>query len=128
MNDQKLGNHIRNEIIKIFPYLILYGKNRIAYFKYIQENIIESKEYFKRRYSIVYLEKCLEIFSFKMFNKIGLTDFLIKLINDQNNAISANIINLIYVYNKKITKNSGLMFKNILKNLSKINKENKDNK
>ena len=128
VNDQKLGNHIRNEIIKIFPYLILYGKNRIAYFKYIQENIIESKEYFKRRYSIVYLEKCLEIFSFKMFNKIGLTDFLIKLINDQNNAISANIINLIYVYNKKITKNSGLMFKNILKNLSKINKENKDNK
>jgi len=77
---------------------------------------------------VVFLEKCLEIFSFKMFNKIGLSDFLIHLINDENNTISANIINLIYVFNKKITKNSGIMFKNIIKNLSKINMENKDNK
>ena len=126
--DEKLGNHIRNELIKVFPYLILYGKNRLVYFKYIQENIIDSEKYFNRRYSVIFLEKCLEIFSFKMFNKIGLCDFLIKLINDPNNAISANIINLIYIFNKKITKNSGNMFKNILKNLSKINKENKDNK
>ena len=63
-----------------------------------------------------------------MFNKIGLCDFLIQLINDENNAISANIINLIYTFNKKITKNSGIMFKNIIKNLAKINMENKDNK
>ena len=128
MDNQQLGNHIRNGLIKIFPYLILYGKNRITFFKYIQENIIESKRYFNRRYSVVFLEKCLEIFSFKMFNKIGLSDFLIHLINDENNTISANIINLIYVFNKKITKNSGIMFKNIIKNLSKINMENKDNK
>ena len=128
MNNQQLGNHIRNELVKIFPYLILYGKNRIVYFKYIQENIIESKKYFNRRYSVIYLQKCLEIFSFKMFNKIGLCDFLIQLINDENNAISANIINLIYTFNKKITKNSGIMFKNIIKNLAKINMENKDNK
>ena len=128
LEDKKLGNHIRNELIKIFPYLILYGKNRVTYFKYIQEHIVQSKSYFTRRYSIVFLEKCLQIFSFKMFNKIGLSDFLITLINDENNAISANIINLIYVYNKKITKNSGMMFKSIIKNLVKINKDNKDNK
>ena len=128
INNEHLGNHIRNEIIKVFPYLILYGNNRVTYFKYIQEHFIQSKKYFFRRYSIVYLEKCLEIFSFKMFNKIGLSDFLIMLINDENNAISANIINLIYMYNKKLTKNSSLMFQNIIKNLAKINKDNKDNK
>ena len=66
INNQKLGNHIRNESIKVVPYLILYGKNRVNYFKYIQEHIIQSKFFFSRRYSIVYLEKCLQIFSFKM--------------------------------------------------------------
>lgn len=128
INNSKLGNHIRNESIKVIPYLILYGKNRVNYFKYIQEHIIQSKTFFSRRYSIIYLDKCLQILSFKMFNKIGLLDFLITLTEDENNSISAGIINLIYVYRYKITKNSGIMFQNILKNLSKINEVNKDNK
>lgn len=128
INNSKLGNHIRNESIKVIPYLILYGKNRVNYFKYIQEHIIQSKSFFSRRYSIIYLDKCLQIFSFKMFNKIGLLDFLITLTEDENNAISAGIVNLIYIYRHKITKNSGIMFQNILKNLSKINEVNKDNK
>ncbi len=128
INNSKLGNHIRNESIKVIPYLILYGKNRVNYFKYIQEHIIQSKSFFSRRYSIIYLDKCLQIFSFKMFNKIGLLDFLIALTEDENNSISAGIVNLIYIYRHKITKNSGIMFQNILKNLSKINEVNKDNK
>ena len=128
INNSKLGNHIRNESIKAIPYLILYGKNRVVYFKYIQEHIIQSKYFFSRRYSIIYLDKCLQIFSFKMFNKIGLLDFLITLTEDENNSISAGIVNLIYIYRNKITKNSGIMFQNILKNLSKINEVNKDNK
>ena len=128
INNSKLGNHIRNESIKDIPYLILYGKNRVNYFKYIQEHILQSKSFFSRRYSIIYLDKCLQIFSFKMFNKIGLLDFLITLTEDENNSISAGIVNLIYIYRHKITKNSGIMFQNILKNLSKINEVNKDNK
>ena len=128
IQNEKLGNHIRNELIKIFPYLILYGKNRVVYFKFIQEHFIKSEKYFNRRYSIVFMEKCLQIYSFKMFNKIGLSDFLITLIHDENNSISASVINLIYIYNKKITKNSAMMFKDIIQSLSKINKDNKDNK
>ena len=128
INNSKLGNHIRNESIKVIPYLILYGKNRVNYFKYIQEHILQSKSFFSRRYSIIYLDKCLQIFSFKMFNKIGLLDFLITLTEDENNSLSAGIVNLIYIYRHKITKNSGIMFQNILKNLSKINEVNKDNK
>ena len=62
INNSKLGNHIRNESIKVIPYLILYGKNRVNYFKYIQEHIIQSKSFFSRRYSIIYLDKCLQIF------------------------------------------------------------------
>ena len=128
INNSTLGNHIRNESIKVIPYLILYGKNRVNYFKYIQEHIIQSKSFFSRRYSIIYLDKCLQIFSFKMINKIGLLEFLITLTEDENNSISAGIVNIIKIYRHKITKNSGIMFQNILKNLSKINEVNKDNK
>ena len=63
-----------------------------------------------------------------MFNKIGLLDILLNLVNDNNNAISASIINLIYIYNRKIILGSNFVFQNICKNLSKINKINKDNK
>ena len=128
VDDQQLGNYIKNEIIQVFPYLILYSKNREIYFKFIKENIISSATFFSRRYSIVFLNKCLQIYSFKMFNKIGLLDILLNLVNDENNAISASIINLILIYNKKIILGSSFTFQNICKNLSKINKINKDNK
>ena len=128
IDEPSLGNYIKNEIIQIFPYLILYSKNRQTYFKYIKENIINSSTFFNRRYSIAFLNKCFQIYSFKMFNKIGLLDILLNLVNDKNNAISANIINLIYIYNRKIILGSCFIFQNICKNLSKINKINKDNK
>ena len=35
-----------------------------------------------------------------MINKIDILDILLSLINNKNNAISANIINLIYIYNQ----------------------------
>ena len=128
VDEQKLGFYIKNEIIKVFPYLILFSKNRVIYLKYINENIINSLTYFNRRYSIPFLNKCFQIFSFKMINKIGILEILLSLINDKNNAISANIINLIYIYNQKIMLGSSTIFQNICKNLSKINKLNKDNK
>ena len=128
VENQKLGNYIKNEIIQVFPYLILFSKNRLIYFKYINENIINSHTYFNRRYSIPFLNKCFQIYSFKMINKIGIIDIVLNLVNDTNNAISANVINLIYIYNKKIILNSNFTFQDICKNLSKINKLNKDNK
>ena len=128
IDDQQIGNYNKNKAIEVFPYLILYSKSRQMYYKYIKENIINSATFFNRRYSIIFLEKCLQIYSFKMFNKIGLLDILLNLVNDNNNAISASIVNLIYIYNRKIILGSNFTFQNICKNLSKINKINKDNK
>ena len=102
IDDQQIGNYNKNKAIEVFPYLILYSKSRQMYYKYIKENIINSATFFNRRYSIIFLEKCLQIYSFKMFNKIGLLDILLNLVNDKNNAISASIVNLIYIYNRKI--------------------------
>jgi len=127
VENDKLGNYIKNEVIQIFPYLILYSKNRNIYLKFIKEKIIYSTSYFTRRYAIYFFDRCLQIYSFNMFYKIGLLDILLSLTNDINNSISASIINLIYIYNKKIMINSGLLFQNICKNISKINKKNKEN-
>ena len=70
IDEQQLGNYTKNEIIKLFPYLILYSKNRQIYFKYIKENIITYSTFINRRYSITSLNKCLQIYSFKILNKI----------------------------------------------------------
>ena len=122
-----LGNHVRNEVICIYPYLILYSKDRTNYFKCINDKILTSEKFFNRRYSIPFIKKCFEIYSIKMFMKIGLIDIIISLINDENNNISASIINLIYRFHKKIILTQGSIFQKICKILSKMQKSDKEN-
>ena len=62
-----------------------------------------------------------------MFMKIGLIDIIISLINDENNNISASIINLIYRFHKKIILTQGSIFQKICKILSKMQKSDKEN-
>ena len=112
-----MGNYTKNEIIQLFPYLILYSKNRQIYFKYIKENIITYSTFINRRYSIIFLNKCLQIYSYRILNKI---------VNDQNNVISACIINVIYIYNRKIILGTNFIFQNICKNLYQKNRYIKD--
>ena len=125
--DQKLGNHIKIEYINIFPHLILYGNNRNNYINFIEDEILKSVYFYTRRYSINYLNKCFEVFSINSLIKFGFIDYIFLLINDDNNIISACIINLIFKYRKKIAIYSPNTIQKIIKTLSKINKLNKDN-
>ena len=128
IKNQNFGNYIKIEYINIFPYLILYGKNRQTYLYFIEEEIIKSPQFYTRRYSINFLEKCLNIYSFNLFIKFSLLDIVYTLINDSNNIISASIIDIILLFHKKIIVNGNEFFHNICKSLSKINNLNKDNK
>ena len=125
--DQKLGNHIKIEYINIFPHLILYGNNRNNYINFIEDEILKSVYFYTRRYSINYLNKCFEVFSINSLIKFGFIDYIFLLINDDNNIISACIINLIFKYRKKIAIYSPNTIQKIIKTLTKINKLNKDN-
>ena len=128
IKNSNLGNYIKVEYIYIFPYLILYGKNRQIYLNFIEDEIIKSPEFYTRRYCINFIEKCLSIYSFNLFIKFNLLDIVYNLINDENNIISASIIEKILFFYKKIIFTSNDVFQNICKTLSKINKLNKDNK
>ena len=123
-----LGNYLKVEYINIFPYLVLYGKNRQIYFNFFEDEIIKSPYFYTRRYSINFIEKCLKIYSFNLFVKFNLLDIVYNLINDENNIISASIIEKILKFHKKIRTCSDEVFQNICQTLSKINKLNKDNK
>ena len=128
IKNQKFGNYIKVEYINVFPYLILYGKNRQSYLNFIEEEIINSPQFYTRRYSINFIEQCLNTFSFDFFVKLNLIDILYKLIHDDNNIISASIIEKVLFFYKKIIAFGNDVFQNICKILLKINKLNKDNK
>ena len=126
LENKNVGYHIKNEVISVYPNLILYSKERDEYFKLINEKILISEKFFFRRYSIIFIKKCFEMFSFKLINKLGLIDTIISLINDQNNNISSSIIKLIFIFYKKIYFASNLTFQKICKIISKVHKTEKE--
>ena len=128
IKNANFGNYLKVEYINIFPYLILYGKNRQIYLNFFEDEIIKSPQFYTRRYSINFIEKCLKIYSFNLFLKFNLLDIVYNLINDENNIISASIIEQIFLFHQKIISCSNEVFQNICQTLSTINKLNKDNK
>ena len=121
-----IGNHIKIEYINVFPYLILYGKNRQTYYNFIEDEIMKSNQFYTRRCSINFVEKCLNIFSFKLFLKFNFIEIFFYLINDENNIISASIIEKIYIFSNKIKTCSEETFEKIYSILSKIDILSKD--
>ena len=128
IKNSNLGNYLKIEYINVFPYLILYGRNRQIYLNFLEDEIIKSPLFYTRRYTINFIEKCLKLYSFNLFLKFNLLDIVYNLINDENNIISASIIEKILNFHKKIVYSSNEVFQNICQTLSRINKLNKDNK
>ena len=121
----EIGNHIKIEYINIFPYLILYGKNRQNYYNFIEDEIFKSNQFFTRRCSINFIEKCLSVYSFKLFLKLNFMEIIYYLIHDENNIISASIIEKILIFQNKIRIISKETFDKICSILSEINILNK---
>ena len=126
IKNSEIGNHIKIEYINVFPYLILYGKNRQIYYNFIEDEILKSNQFFTRRCSINFVEKCLNIYSFKLFLKFNFIEIIYYLIHDENNIISASIIEKILFFHKKIRLCSKETLDKICSILSEINILNKD--
>ena len=124
---RNMGYFIKNKYIQIYPYLILYSKNRKIYINFIKNEILNSSQYFLRRYSITFLKKAFKIFSLNFLSNLGLIDELISLINDKTNEISSCIINLVNQNSKNILVNSTYIFSTLHKVINKINKNIGDN-
>ena len=126
IKNSEIGNHIKIEYINVFPYLILYGKNRQIYYNFIEDEIIKSNQFFMRRCSINFIEKCFKIYSFQLFLKFNFIEIIYYLIHDENNIISASIIEKIFVFHKKIKNCSNDSFDKICSILNEINILSKD--
>ena len=120
ISSNNIGNHVKNEYMEILPYLLIYSKKRNDYLEYIRNTIINSNNFFFRRYSINFFKRCFELFSFNFIDKLNLYNDLLVLMSDKVNLISTNIIQLIQIYNKKIIIYSPQKFKDICKSLNKI--------
>ena len=126
IKNDEIGNHIKVEYINVIPYLILYGKNRQSYYNFVEDEILKSNQFFMKRCGINFIEKCLSLFSFKLFTKFNFMEIIYCLINDENNIISASILEKIFVFNKKIMLGSNDIFDKICSILSQIYESNKN--
>ena len=126
IKNDEIGNHIKVEYINVIPYLILYGKNRQSYYNFVEDEILKSNQFFMKRCGINFIEKCLSLFSFKLFTKFNFMEIIYYLINDENNIISASILEKIFVFNKKIMLGSNDIFDKICSILSQIYESNKN--
>ena len=116
IKNDEIGNQIKIEYINVIPYLILYGKNRQNYYNFVEDEVMKSSTFYMRRCSINFIEKCLSIYSFKLFLRFNLMEIIYYLINDENNIISTSIIEKIIPFHKKMM----LYSKNIFDKISSI--------
>ena len=126
IKNSDIGNHIKIEYINVFPYLILYGKNRQVYYNFIEDEVFKSKLFFTRRCSINFIETCLNIYSFQLFLKLNFIEIIFYLIHDENNIISASILEKIYLFRNKIKTCSKENYDKIYSVLSVIDTLSKD--
>ena len=126
IKNDEIGNHIRTEYINVIPYLILYGKNRQDYYNFLEDEILKSKKFYMRRCSIQFVEKCLNMYSFKLFLKFNFMEIIYYLINDENNIISSSIMEKILLFHKKIKFYSNSTLDKIYSIISEMDNQNKN--
>ncbi len=126
IKNDEIGNQIKIEYINVIPYLILYGKNRQNYYNFVEDEVMKSSTFYMRRCSINFIEKCLSIYSFKLFLRFDLMEIIYYLINDENNIISTSIIEKIIPFHKKIMLYSKNIFDKITSIISEMDSLYKD--
>ena len=126
IKNDEIGNQTKIEYINVIPYLILYGKKRQSYYNFVEDEIMKSSSFYIRRCSINFIEKCLSIYSFKLFLKFYLMEVIYYLINDENNIISASIIEKIIPFFRKLKLYSNNGFDKMISMISEIDNSYKE--
>ena len=118
--NNSLGFFIKKEYVKIIPHIVLYSFNRNKYLEFARNKILKSDNFFLRKYSLIYIETCLEIYSFDFIKKIKIYEDIILLMKDNINIISTGVVKLIYENIKKIIAYSNEVFEQICEELKEI--------
>ena len=115
-----IGFFIKKEFVKIMPYIILYSYERNKYLEFVRKEIFQSDNFFMRKYSLIFIQTCLEEYSFEFIKKIKLYDDIIALMKDDINIISTGIVKLIYDNIKKIIAYSNALFQELCEEIKEI--------
>ena len=100
--NESIGFFVKKEFVKILPLLILYSFNRNKYLEFTRKEIIKSNNFFMRKFSLIFIQTCLEKYSFEFFKRLNIYDDMLDLMKDEVNIISTGIINIIHENIKKI--------------------------
>ena len=126
IKNDEIGNQIKIEYINVIPYLKKKKKNRQNYYNFVEDEVMKSSTFYMRRCSINFIEKCLSIYSFKLFLRFDLMEIIYYLINDENNIISTSIIEKIIPFHKKMMLYSKNIFDKITSIISEMDSLYKD--
>ena len=102
MNHKNKGHHILKEYIEIIPLLIFYSQEKKNYYDFFMKEIFSSESYYVRKYSLIFYEKCFNIFSFNFLSKKNYFKDFCCLFKDKVNLISSNVISIFQKFKKKI--------------------------
>ena len=115
-----IGYFIKKEFIKIMPLIILYSSNRKKYLEFIRKEIIESDNFFMRKYSLNFFEGVFQLYSLKFIKNTAFYDDVITLMKDNVNIISTGIINILYLNINKIISYSKEEFEDLCEEIKEI--------
>ena len=115
-----IGFFIKKEFIKIMPLIILYSYNRKKYLDFIRNEIIESDNFFMRKYSLNFFEYIFQQYSFKFIKITKFYDDIITLMKDNVNIISTGVINILYLNINKIMSYSKEKFEDLCEEIKEI--------
>ena len=102
------------------PLIILYSSKRKKYLEFIRSEIIESDNFFMRKYSLNFFEFIFQQYSFEFIKKTELYDDIITLMKDKVNIISTGIINILYININKIISYSKDEFEDLCEEIKEI--------
>ena len=122
--NKSIGFFVKKEFVKILPLLILYSFNRNKYLEFTRKEIIKSDNFFMRKFSLIFIQTCLEKYSFEFFKRINIYDDMLDLMKDEVNIISTGIINLIHENIKKIMAYSNEVFEDLCEQLNEVYNNN----
>lgn len=123
LNDENSNVPLKNSAIKLMPYLLKFGKKieKEDILKFLEKEIIENKNFYKRRLYFPFFEEAIKIFSINSLMNYQIIDNVLKFFND-NKLMQSKLIKILDSIYPLILSESRIKFiiNNKLDNLKKM--------
>ncbi len=123
LNDDNYNIPLKNSAMSFLPYILKYGKKseKEEILKYVEREILENKNFYKRRIFFSFFEEAIKIFSVSTLLNNQIIDNALKFFND-NRLMQSKLITILKNFYPLIHSDTRLKFiiNNKLDNLKKL--------